>query len=64
MALPNGVDLYLHTRGVDTTTPVGRALYQMLGVFAEFERSIIQERIHAGGARARARAQGWAVRPR
>jgi DNA invertase Pin-like site-specific DNA recombinase len=32
---------------------LGRALFQMLGVFAEFERSIIQERIHAGLARAR-----------
>ena len=31
----------------------GRALFQMLGVFAEFERAIIQERIHAGLARAR-----------
>ena len=49
----NGVDLYLHVQGVDTTTPAGRALFQMLGVFAEFERSIIQERIHAGLARAR-----------
>ena len=42
-----------HVQGVDTTTPAGRALFQMLGVFAEFERSIIQERIHAGLARAR-----------
>ena len=49
----NGVDLYLHVQGVDTTTPAGRALFQMLAVFAEFERSIIQERIHAGLARAR-----------
>jgi DNA invertase Pin-like site-specific DNA recombinase len=49
----SGVDLYLHVQGVDTTTPAGRALFQMLGVFAEFERSIIQERIHAGLARAR-----------
>jgi DNA invertase Pin-like site-specific DNA recombinase len=38
---------------IDTTTPAGKALFQMLGVFAEFERSIIQERIHAGIARAR-----------
>ncbi len=46
-------DLYLEKQAVDTTTPAGRALFQMLGVFAEFERSIIQERIHAGLARAR-----------
>jgi DNA invertase Pin-like site-specific DNA recombinase len=51
----SGVDLYLHVQGVDTTTPAGRALFQMLGVFAEFERSIIQERIHAGLARARSK---------
>ncbi len=39
---------------VDTSTQAGKALIQMLGVFAEFERAIIQERIHAGIARARA----------
>jgi DNA invertase Pin-like site-specific DNA recombinase len=48
-----GCDLYLEKQAVDTTTPAGRALFQMLGVFAEFERSILQERIHAGIARAR-----------
>jgi Resolvase, N terminal domain len=39
------VDLYLHQQGLDTATPSGRAMYQMLGVFAEFERAIIIERI-------------------
>jgi len=48
------VDLYLHQQGLDTTTPAGKAMYQMLGVFSEFERAIIQERIKAGLARARA----------
>jgi hypothetical protein len=48
------VDLYLDRQGVDTSTPAGKALFQMLGVFAEFERSLIQERIAAGIARARA----------
>ena len=48
-----GCDLYLEKQAVDTTTPAGRALFQMLGVFAEFERAIVQERIHAGLARAR-----------
>ena len=48
-----GVDLYLDRQGIDTTTPAGKALFQMMGVFAEFERSMIQERIHAGLARAR-----------
>jgi DNA invertase Pin-like site-specific DNA recombinase len=50
-----GVDLYLDRQGVDTSTPAGKALFQMLGVFAEFERAIIQERIAAGIARARAK---------
>jgi DNA invertase Pin-like site-specific DNA recombinase len=48
------VDLYLHQQGIDTTTPAGKAMFQMMGVFAEFERAIIKERVHAGLARARA----------
>ena len=50
-----GCDLYLEQQAIDTTTPAGRAMFQMLGVFAEFERAIIQDRIHAGIARARVR---------
>lgn len=46
-----GVDLYLHTQGLDTSTPAGRAMFSMLSVFAEFERSILRERIMAGLAR-------------
>ena len=52
-----GIDLYLHVQGLDTTTPAGKALFQMLGVFAEFERAIIQERIAAGLARARSKGR-------
>jgi DNA invertase Pin-like site-specific DNA recombinase len=48
------VDLYLHQQGLDTTTPAGKAMFQMMGVFAEFERAMIQERVRAGLARARA----------
>jgi DNA invertase Pin-like site-specific DNA recombinase len=48
------VDLYLHQQGVDTSTPAGKALFQMMGVFAEFERAMIVERINAGLARAKA----------
>jgi DNA invertase Pin-like site-specific DNA recombinase len=48
-----GVDLFLRQQAVDTTTPSGRAMFQMLGVFAEFERAMIQERVKAGLARAR-----------
>ncbi len=49
-----GVDLYLHQQGIDTTTPTGKMMFRMMGVFAEFERTMIQERIHAGLGRARA----------
>ena len=49
-----GVDLFLHQQGLDTSTPSGRAMFQMLGVFAEFERAMIRERVMAGLARARA----------
>jgi DNA invertase Pin-like site-specific DNA recombinase len=48
------VDLYLNQQGIDTTTPAGRAMFQMLGVFAEFERSMIRERVKAGLERAKA----------
>jgi DNA invertase Pin-like site-specific DNA recombinase len=47
------VDLYLHTQGLDTSTPAGRAMFGMLGVFAEFERAIIQERVRSGLAQAK-----------
>src|SRR4030088_5195 len=36
-----GVDLFLHQQGIDTSTTAGKAMFQMLGVFAEFERGII-----------------------
>ena len=48
------VDLYLHQQGIDTTTPAGKAMFQMMGVFAEFERSMIHERVMVGLARAKA----------
>jgi DNA invertase Pin-like site-specific DNA recombinase len=48
-----GVDLYLHQQALDTGTPSGRALFGMLGVFAEFERSMIRDRVMAGLHRAR-----------
>jgi DNA invertase Pin-like site-specific DNA recombinase len=48
------IDLFLHQQGIDTTTPAGKAMFQMMGVFAEFERSMIRERVNAGIARAKA----------
>jgi DNA invertase Pin-like site-specific DNA recombinase len=50
-----GVDLYLHQQAIDTTTPAGKALFGMLGVFAEFERSIIVARVRSGIRRAQER---------
>jgi DNA invertase Pin-like site-specific DNA recombinase len=47
------VDLFLHQQGLDTSTPSGRAMFQMMGVFAEFERAMIKERVRAGLERAR-----------
>ena len=49
------VELFLHQQGLDTTTPSGRAMFGMLSVFADFERSMIQERVRSGMARARER---------
>jgi DNA invertase Pin-like site-specific DNA recombinase len=46
------IDLYLHQQGLDTSTPAGRAMFQMAGVFAEFERAMIVERVKAGLRRA------------
>ncbi len=52
-----GIDLYLHQQGVDTTTPAGKALFQMMGVFAEFERSMIRDRVKSGIDRAKQEEQ-------
>lgn len=48
------VDLFILQQALDTTTPAGRAMFGMLGVFAEFERAMIQSRVNAGLQRARA----------
>ena len=52
-----GIDLFLHQQGIDTTTPAGKAMFQMMGVFAEFERTMIRDRVNAGLARARAQGK-------
>lgn len=48
-----GVDLFLLQQGLDTSTPSGRAMFQMLGVFSEFEAAMIRDRVRAGVARAK-----------
>jgi len=49
------VDLYVHKQAIDTSTPSGRMMWQLLGVFAEFEREMIRERVVAGLAKAKLR---------
>ena len=49
-----GIDLVSYTQPIDTTTPAGKLTFAVLGAVAEFERSMIQERVRAGVARARA----------
>ncbi len=43
-----GVDLYIHTQGLDTSTPSGAMMFQMLSVFSSYERAMIRERILSG----------------
>ena len=47
-----GVDLYLDQQAIDTTTPMGKLVFQLTGAFAEFERTMIRQRINAGLKRA------------
>lgn len=49
-----GIDFISYTENVDTSTPAGKALFTMAAAFAEFERDLIRERVHAGLDRARA----------
>jgi DNA invertase Pin-like site-specific DNA recombinase len=44
--------LYLDQQAIDTTTPAGKLMFQVTGAFAEFERSLIRQRIQAGLKRA------------
>jgi DNA invertase Pin-like site-specific DNA recombinase len=56
-------DLYLHQQTLDTSTPSGRAIFQMCKVFAEFERGIVRERVHAGLPSAKAKEPKMGHRP-
>ena len=61
-----GVDLFLHQQGLDTSTRSGRAMFQMMGVFAEFERAMIRERVLPGSREPRSRRSvsavgGWRI---
>jgi DNA invertase Pin-like site-specific DNA recombinase len=52
-----GVDFISHTQAIDTTTPMGRLFFHVIGSFAEFERDVIVERVKAGLANARAKGR-------
>ena len=43
-----GCNLYIHQSGLDTSTPSGKMMFQMIGVFSEFEREMISERVKLG----------------
>jgi len=58
-----GVDLFLFQQGLDTTTPAGKAMFQMMGVFAEFEHAMISDRVKAGLNRARAQGKRLGRQP-
>jgi len=51
------IDLYLHQQAIDTSSPAGRALFQMMGIFAEFERALIRERVMSGLQRAKSQGK-------
>ena len=52
-----GCDLYIHQSGIDTSTPSGKMMFQMCGVFAEFERGMIRERVISGQNRAKSQGK-------
>jgi DNA invertase Pin-like site-specific DNA recombinase len=59
----NGVAFRSVTESIDTATPTGRAMWQMVGILAELERSLIQERTRAGRAAAQARGVKMGRKP-
>ena len=50
-----GIDFVSHQEAVDTSTPMGKAMFTMIAAMAEFERSLIWERVMAGIEHARQR---------
>jgi DNA invertase Pin-like site-specific DNA recombinase len=59
-----GVAFRSLTEAIDTATPTGRAMWQMVGILAELERSLIQERTKAGRAAAQARGVKMGRKPK
>ena len=52
------------TEAIDTETPTGRAIWQMIGLLAELERSMIVERTRAGVKEAQARGVKFGRKPK
>jgi len=58
-----GAELYIHQQAIDTGTSAGRMLFSMLGVFAQFEREMISERVNAGITRAKKKGVKFGRKP-
>lgn len=52
-----GIDFISYSENIDTSTPAGKVMFTMVAAFSEFERSIIQERVKAGLARAKSQGK-------
>ncbi|MDG1144497.1 MAG: recombinase family protein, partial [Burkholderiales bacterium] len=56
-ALTTRTDLYIHQSGLDTSTPSGRMMFQIIAVFSQFEREIISSRVKAGLSRVKSKGK-------
>ncbi len=52
-----GIDFVSYDNNLDTSTPTGKLVFQIVGAVAEFEKDIIRERVVAGLAAARAKGK-------
>ncbi len=59
-----GVDLVVLDQSIDTSTPMGRMFFQILGSIAEFEHALMSERTRDGLAAARARGRTGGQKPK
>jgi DNA invertase Pin-like site-specific DNA recombinase len=59
-----GIAFQSLTEAIDTQTPTGRAMWQMIGILAELERSLISERTRAGVKAARRRGVKFGRKPK
>ena len=58
-----GVDFISITEQIDTSTPMGKAMFTMISALAEFERSQISDRVRSGIAKAKAQGKRLGQRP-